>query len=230
MAMEAVRIAVEHMTPVMLLTDGYLVNGAEPWRLPDVETFPRIRVNRNVDSGSFQPYARNPETLVRPWVVPGAAGLEHRIGGLEKQDITGNVSYDPENHQHMIEVRAKKVANAAEIIPPVEVQGPQQGDLLVLSWGGTYGACTTAVQRAQAHDRSVAHAHLRWLNPFPANLGDILGAYERVLIPELNMGQLSLLIRNRYLIDTIGLNKVMGKPFAVHEVLSKILELTADNR
>jgi len=221
---EAWRIAVRFMTPVMLLSDGYIANGAEPWRIPEVENLPRLPIEHLLavpDGGPFYPYQRD-ERLSRPWVLPGTPELMHRIGGLEKQNITGSVSYDPLNHQEMTNIRAQKVANVARDIPPQAVQGPETGKLLVLSWGGTFGACTTAVAALQQEGASVAHAHLRHLNPFPANLGDVLRRYERVLIPELNMGQLRMLIRARYLIETVGLNKVQGKPFAVAEIMHRI--------
>ncbi len=167
------------------------------------------------------PYARN-DRLARPWALPGTPGLMHRVGGLEKQDVTGNVNYEPENHQHMVNIRAAKVAGIVRDIPPLEVQGPQTGKLLVLSWGGTYGSCATAAQKVQAKGGSVAHAHLRHLNPFPGNLGDVLKRYEKVLIPELNLGQLRLLIRGQFLVDAVGYNKVQGKPFTVTELVHKI--------
>jgi 2-oxoglutarate ferredoxin oxidoreductase subunit alpha len=228
-AQEAWRIAVRFMTPVCLLTDGYIANGSEPWRIPDIDSLPKIPIQHPgpAENGdAFMPYARD-ERLARPWAVPGTAGLMHRIGGLEKQDITGNVSYDPINHQHMVDLRERKVANIADDIPPQRVAGPESGELLVVSWGGTYGACATAVQQVQAAGKSVAHAHLRYLNPFPRNLGELLSRYDRVLIPELNLGQLLLLIRAKFLIDAIGLNKVQGKPFSVSEIVAKIEELVS---
>jgi len=226
-AQEAWRIATRFMTPVMLLSDGYIANGAEPWAIPRFEDLPAIPVEHppaSTNGAPFLPYQRNAR-LARPWALPGTPGLMHRLGGLEKEDVTGNVCYDPENHQHMTNVRAAKVANVAKDIPPQAVTGPESGDLLVLSWGGTYGACLTAVERARKQGLSVAHAHLRYLNPFPANLGEVLQHYEQVLIPELNMGQLRLLIRGNYMIDAVGLNKVKGKPFAVVEIVQKIKQL-----
>jgi 2-oxoglutarate ferredoxin oxidoreductase subunit alpha len=226
-AQEAWRIATRFMTPVMLLSDGYIANGAEPWAIPQFEDLPKIPVEHpgaRSNGAPFLPYQRD-QRLARPWALPGTPGLMHRVGGLEKEDVTGNVCYDPENHQHMTNVRAEKVANVAKDIPPQSVTGPESGDLLVLSWGGTYGACLTAVERARKQRLSVAHAHLRYLNPFPANLGEVLQRYETVLIPELNMGQLRLLIRAKYLIDAVGLNKVKGKPFAVVEIVQKIKQL-----
>ncbi|HUG69704.1 MAG TPA: 2-oxoacid:acceptor oxidoreductase subunit alpha [Pirellulaceae bacterium] len=225
-AIEAWRIATRFMTPVILLSDGYIANGSEPWLIPDADALPKIEVTHPgppQDGEAFMPYARN-ERLARPWAIPGTEGLMHRVGGLEKQDITGNVSYDPDNHQHMTDVRATKVANIADDVPLQEVSGPESGDLLVLSWGGTYGANTTAVKKCQKLGLSVAHAHLRYLNPFPKNLGEILDRYEKVLVPELNMGQLRMLIRDRFLKDAIGYNKVQGKPFTVAELVGKIQE------
>lgn len=229
-AQEAWRIATRFMTPVMILSDGYIANGSEPWRIPDYNQLPKIEVTHPgpmTNGDEFLPYQRN-ERLARPWALPGTEGLMHRVGGLEKQDITGNVSYDPENHQHMTNVRAQKVENVAKDIPPQKVIGPESGDVLVLSWGGTFGACVTAVDKCQDEGLAVAHAHLRWLNPFPANLGAILGRYQKVLIPELNMGQLRLLVRAKYLVDAVGLNKVKGKPFAVVEIVQKIKDLLAE--
>jgi 2-oxoglutarate ferredoxin oxidoreductase subunit alpha len=223
-AIEAWRIATRLMIPVIILSDGYLANGAEPWRIPEIAELPRITIKHappQEDDEQFLPYGRD-ELLARPWAIPGTAGLMHRIGGIEKQDGTGNISYDAENHEHMTRVRAAKVANVAQLVGPLEVLGPDQGDLLVLSWGGTYGACKTAVEKCQAEGLSVAHAHLRWLNPFPENLERVLKSYKRVLIPELNAGQLSLLIRGRFLVDARGFNKIKGRPFAVQELVERI--------
>jgi 2-oxoglutarate ferredoxin oxidoreductase subunit alpha len=221
---EALRIAVEFMTPVVFLSDGYIANGAEPWMVPKVSDVEPIMVDfltgPNVDD-EFHPYLRD-ERLVRPWAKPGTPGLEHRVGGLEKKDGTGNVEYSPENHQHMSDTRARKIANVADFIPEQEVDGAESGDLLVLSWGGTYGSCRTAVRQAQEDGKSVTHAHLRYLNPLPRNLEGIIRSYKKVLIPELNLGQLSLIIRSKYLVDAISFNKIQGKPFKVVEVLNKI--------
>ncbi len=222
--LEAWRIAVRYMVPVIVLSDGYIANGAEPWRIPRFEDLPRIPVEHpgpSLDDEPFLPYLRD-ERLSRPWALPGTPGLEHRIGGLEKQQVTGNVSYDAENHEFMVKLRAQKVENIAMDIPLQEVYGPQAGELLVLSWGGTYGACVTAVEQCQAEGLSVAHAQLRYLNPFPANLGEVLENFDRVLIPEWNMGQLRLLVRAKHLIDAQGLNKVKGKPFHVEEIVTAI--------
>jgi len=226
-AQEAWRIAVRYMTPVILMTDGYIANGSEPWRVPDLSELTPVEVKHPEGTSNgdhFQPYARD-KRLARPWAVPGTEGLAHRIGGLEKQDVTGNVSYDPLNHQHMVETRAAKVAGVADDIPLQELDGPDRGDLVVVSWGGPYGACATAVHRAQQRGQAVSHCHLRYLNPFPRNLPEILGRFKHVLIAELNLGQLRKLIRAEYLIDAIGLNKVQGKPFSVAEVDAKIDEI-----
>ena len=227
---EAWRIAVRFMTPVMVLTDGYLANGSEPWRIPDVNSMPPIEVKHpsaGHNGDVFHPYERD-ERLARPWALPGTPGLMHRIGGLEKQDITGNVNYEPENHQYMINTRARKVAGVANDIPDQEVDGRESGKLLVVSWGGTYGACATAVREASEAGGSAAHCHLRYLNPFPKNLGEVLGRYEKVLVPELNRGQLRMMLRAEYLVDAIGLNKIKGKPFTVSELVDKMQELLAD--
>ena len=225
MALEATRIAVTYMVPVIYLSDGYLANGAEPWNIPSVDDLPAIKVNNATDPEDFLPYQRDPETLARPWAIPGTPGLEHRLGGLEKQEGTGNVSYDPDNHQKMIELRAEKVARIARSIPDLEVHGDPEGDLLVLGWGSTYGSITSAVNRARDRGGRVSSAHLGHLNPFPANLEEVLGKFKKVLIPELNMGQLLLLIRARFCIDAIGLNKVQGQPFQIGEIEQKIEEL-----
>jgi 2-oxoglutarate ferredoxin oxidoreductase subunit alpha len=217
-AIEAWRIALKYMTPVIYLSDAFLATGAEPWKVPDVDDLPNIEVQNWTVKETFHPYDRDPVTLARPWAVPGTPGLEHRIGGLEKADITGNVSYDPENHHRMQTLRAQKVAGIADDIPDLVVYGPPNGELLILGWGSTYGAIRTAVDRLQAEGRSVSHAHLRHLNPFPRNTGDVLRSFKRVLIPEINLGQLRLLIRARYLIDAVGLNRVRGKPFRIAEV------------
>ncbi|MBX3442325.1 MAG: 2-oxoacid:acceptor oxidoreductase subunit alpha [Planctomyces sp.] len=225
MMLEALRIAVGFMTPVFLLTDGYIANGAEPWAIPKLADLHPIPVHHPAEPPTngdpFQPYLRD-EHLVRPWAIPGTAGLEHRIGGIEKADVTGNICYDAENHQHMTRIRAQKVANVAAAIPPQPVDGPASGDLLVVSWGGTFGAVRTATTAARRQGQSVAHAHLRYLNPFPANLGEVLRSYRRVLVPELNTGQLRMLLRATFLVDAIGFNKVQGKPFLVAELVSAI--------
>jgi len=221
-AMEAWRLAVRFMTPVILLSDGYIANGAEPWRIPRFSELRGISIEHpEAEDEAFRPYTRD-ERLARPWALPGTPELMHRIGGLEKADVTGNVSYDPDNHQHMVNLRAQKVANIANDIPPQSVDGPEDGELLVLSWGGTYGACTTAAKELRAEGLSVAHAHLRYMNPFPANLGEVLSSYRTVIIPELNRGQLAMLVRAEYSIEPVCLNKVQGKPFSVQEVTERI--------
>ncbi len=222
-AIEAWRIATEFMTPIFLLSDGYIANGAEPWKIPDFDALPKIKINHPTSfngDGKYLPYKRN-ENLARPWALPGTPELMHRIGGLEKEDVTGNISYDPKNHQHMVNTRAQKVANIANSIPEAEVDGPL-GGLLVVSWGGTYGACRTAVHSARADGLKVAHVHLRWLNPFPRNLGSLLGQFQSVLIPELNCGQLRSMINSQFPVRAAGLNKVQGKPFSVSEVVESI--------
>ncbi len=231
-AQEAWRIAAQYMTPVLLLSDGYIANGAEPWRIPNLSDLPKVEITHPTapsNGEAFLPYARN-ERLARPWALPGTPKLMHRIGGLEKQDLTGNVSYDPDNHQKMVKLRQQKVDGIANDIPLQTVHGPESGDLLVLSWGGTYGACVTAVERCQRAGHSVAHAHLRYLNPFPRNLGDLLNSYEKVLIPELNMGQLRTLIQAKYVRPTRGYNKIKGRPFDVAELVDAIEQYLREPR
>lgn len=224
-AVEAFRIAVRYMTPVFILSDGYIANGSEPWRIPEAEEIPKIDRPRTVSADDFQPYARDPATLARPWVVPGTPGMEHTIGGLEKQDIRGTVSYDSENHQRMVHLRMQKIQGIANDIPPLQVFGPAQGELLVLGWGSTFGAIWHAVQNAQKQGLSVAGANLRYLNPFPANLGKVVRNYRQVLIPELNAGQLRLLVRAEFLVDAVGLNKIAGQPFRTDEIEQQILAM-----
>ena len=228
MAIEAFRIATKYMTPVLFLSDGYLGNGAEPWRIPKLEDLPRIEVRFQESMKDFQPYARDPKTLARPWAIPGTPGLEHRIGGLEKEDVTGNVSYDPLNHEKMIHLRAEKIERIAEDIAPLKVRGPDSGKLLVVGWGSTHGAITTAVASVQRRGAPVASVHIRHLYPFPKDLGSILKRYDKILVPELNLGQLRMLLRARYLVDAIGLNKVQGKPFRVREIVAEINRILGD--
>jgi 2-oxoglutarate ferredoxin oxidoreductase subunit alpha len=223
---EAVRIAVEHMTPVIFLSDGYIANGAEPWKFPTSEQLPPIHAKFKTDLGhgetKFQPYQRD-EKLVRPWAVPGTPGLEHRIGGLEKENITGNVSYDPENHQLMVKIRQERVDRIADYIPEQQIDnGPAKGDVLVLGWGSTYGVIKTAVEQLIQEGKSVAHAHLRYMRPFPRNLGQILSNYNTVLVPEINNGQLVKIIRDKYLVDAKPYNKVMGIPITRAELIEAI--------
>ncbi|HLF55461.1 MAG TPA: 2-oxoacid:acceptor oxidoreductase subunit alpha, partial [Thermoanaerobaculia bacterium] len=222
-AIEACIWATRYMTPVVLLSDGYLANGAEPWLLPRVEDLPDFPVRFRESPEGFLPYLRDPETLARPWAIPGTPGLEHRIGGIEKQDVTGNVSYDPDNHERMIGLRAEKVARIAREIPDLEVVGdPQGGPLLVLGWGSTAGAITGAVNLARREGLPVSRAHLHHLNPFPRNLGDVLARFERVLVPEMNTGQLALLLQGKFLKPVISFPKVQGKPFFRNEIYGKI--------
>ena len=222
-AFEAVRIAVKYMTPVIILTDGDLANGAEPWRVPKAAELPKIPVESRTDPKGYFPYLRDPTTLSRPWAIPGTPELEHRIGGLEKEYLTGNVSYSPTNHEQMVRVRARKIAGIAREIPPTQVDGPDSGDLLVLGWGSTYGAIAAATHELrEKKGKSVAQVHLRYLNPLPSDLGTILHRYKKVLVPEMNLGQLVRLVRAEYLIDAIGFNKIQGQPFKVTELISKI--------
>jgi 2-oxoglutarate ferredoxin oxidoreductase subunit alpha len=227
-AIETVRIALKYRTPVFLLSDGYLANGAEPWLLPDLSKLPEIAVPFATEpnhDGDFWPFLRDPETLARPWAIPGTPGLMHRIGGLEKEDGTGNISYDPENHERMVRLRAAKVAGIANDIPDVEVDDVDGARLLVLGWGSTWGSIQAGVRRVRVRGRKVARAHLMHLNPFPKNLGEVLSRYERVLVPEMNLGQLSRLIRAEFLVDAISMNKVKGVPFRAAEIEAKIMEL-----
>jgi 2-oxoglutarate ferredoxin oxidoreductase subunit alpha len=220
--LEAFELAVRYMTPVIVLSDSYLANSSEPWRIPDVEALPQWPVAFENRARGFEPYARDPETLARPWAIPGTPGLEHRIGGLSKQDVTGDVSYDPDNNERMARLRAEKVAGIARELPPVELNGPEGGDLLVVGWGGTHGAITTAVDQARGDGRAVSSLHLRHLNPFPSNLGDVLHGFERVLVAELNLGQLVRLLRAEYLVPTESLTRLTGQPFQVAEIRDRI--------
>jgi 2-oxoglutarate ferredoxin oxidoreductase subunit alpha len=230
MAYEAVRIAVKYMVPVMVLSDGYLANGSEPWLIPDVKSLPDIDVQFRTDPEGFFPYLRDAATLARPWVRPGTPGLEHRIGGIEKQDVTGNISYEPENHDHMVRTRAEKVRRVAQEIPPTSINGPATGDVLVVGWGGTYGAITAAVEEAQMEGKGVASVHLRHLNPLPPDLGQILGQYRRVLVPEINSGQLVRVLRAEYLVDAVGYNRVSGMPLASQDILEAINQILEEKR
>lgn len=222
LAMEAFRIAVRHMTPVFVLSEGYLANSSEPWRIPPLESLQPVTVEHADAADGFEPYARDPDTLARPWAVPGTPGLEHRLGGLEKAPGSGAVSYAPLDHETQCRLRAQKIARIADSAPQLAVTGADPGELLVLSWGGVYGAALTAVQRAHARGGSVGHAHLRYLNPFPRNLDAVLARYRRVLIPELNSGQLALLIRARGGVEVTSLSKLQGQPFTVAEIADKI--------
>jgi 2-oxoglutarate ferredoxin oxidoreductase subunit alpha len=224
-ALEASRIAIKYMVPVIILSDGYLANGAEPWRIPEVSELPEIPVHFETNPVGFQPYRRNPETLARPWAIPGTPGLEHRIGGIEKQDVTGNVNYDPLNHEHMVRTRAAKVQAVANDIPDAVPEGDPSGDLLIVAWGSTHGPITAALKSQRAKGARIGHLHLRHLNPWPKNLGEVLKRYRQVLVPEMNMGQLVMLLRAKYLVDAQGLNKIQGKPFKEAEIESKIEEM-----
>ena len=225
MAIEAFRIAIRYMTPVFLLSDGYVANNSEPWKIPAPDSIAAIDAEPYTDPDDYQPYMRDPQTLARPWVLPGTPGMEHRIGGLGKQDVTGNVSYAPEDHERIVHTRAAKIRGIADYIPELEVTGPEQGDLLVLGWGGTYGAIRAAVEQVQGEGLDVAYAHLRYLNPFPRNLGNALGRYKQVLVPELNLGQLALLLQAHFPVRVVKLNKVQGCPFQIREVAAKIRQV-----
>lgn len=220
-AIEAARLATTYMVPVVLLSDGYIANGAEPWPLPDIDAIPDMHVEFRTDPEGYLPYERDPATLARPWVRPGTPGLQHRIGGLEKADGTGNVSYDAENHQKMCQLRAAKVKRIANTLPPTEVEGDDEGTL-VLGWGSTYGAIRMAVEQLRADGIKVGHAHLRYINPLPNDLGSILARYRRVIVPEMNLGQLSKIIRAEYLVDAIPLTKIQGLPFLTRELVEGI--------
>jgi 2-oxoglutarate ferredoxin oxidoreductase subunit alpha len=224
-ALEASRIAIKYMVPVIVLTDGYLANGAEPWRVPDVADLPEIPVKFATDPEGFLPYSRHPETLARPWAVPGTPGLEHRVGGLEKQDGTGNVNYEPLNHEKMIHLRAAKVEAIVREVPDAIPAGDPEGDLLLVGWGSTYGAITAAFRAARERGRKIGHVHLRHLNPLPKNLGEVMKRYRKVMVPEMNLGQLVWVLRAKYLVDAQGFNKVQGKPFKQSEIEAKIEEV-----
>lgn len=224
-AYEACRIAVKYMTPVILLSDGYTGNGAEPWKIPSLEELPPIPYKRDYDPDTFEPYERDPENLARPWAIPGTKGLEHRVGGLEKKHIVGSVSHDPDNHDFMVKIRAQKIKSIVKEIPPTKIDGPESGELLVLTWGGTYGAVKTAVEQCRKKGLTVSHLQLRWINPLPSDLGDKIRKFKKILIPEINLGQLNVLIRANYLLDTISYNRVRGLPFTAKEIQNKIEEI-----
>jgi 2-oxoglutarate/2-oxoacid ferredoxin oxidoreductase subunit alpha len=226
-AVEASRIAVKYMVPVIILSDGYLANGAEPWKIPDLDSIPDFTVKFASDPVDFKPYRRNPDTLARPWAIPGTLGLEHRVGGLEKQDVTGNINYEPLNHENMVRIRAAKVEGIVQDIPDLVPAGDPDGDLLVVAWGSTHGAITAAVKSQRELGHRIGHAHLRHLNPLPKNLGEILKRYKKVLVPELNMGQLLWLLRAKYLVNATGLNKIQGRPFKQSELEQKIAALVS---
>ncbi|HET9527281.1 MAG TPA: 2-oxoacid:acceptor oxidoreductase subunit alpha [Pyrinomonadaceae bacterium] len=224
MAIEAVRLAFKYMSPVFYLSDGYLANGAEPWAIPAIDSLPKIEVKFATDPATFMPYSRDELTLARPFALPGTPGLEHRIGGIEKQHITGNVNYDPENHHLMVKLRQEKIDRAVQDVPLVEVMGEKTAKVLVLGWGSTYGSISSAVEKMQREGKSVSSAHLRYLNPFPRNLGEVLAGFETVIIPEMNLGQLCTMIRARYLVDAVPFSKVKGRPFQIREIVRKVEE------
>src|ERR1700736_4532679 len=224
-AVEACRIALKYMIPVIILSDGYLANGAEPWRIPDVADIPGIQVKFATDPVGFLPYKRDPQTLARPWAIPGTPGLEHRIGGIEKQDVTGNINYEPLNHEHMVRLRAAKVESVAIDIPPVIPEGDESGDLLIIAWGSTHGPITAALNAQREKGRKIGHVHLRYLNPLPRDLGEVISRYKKVLVPEMNMGQLLMILRAKYLVDAQGYNKIQGQPFKQSEIEAKIEEI-----
>src|SRR5690348_5558246 len=225
MALEASRIALKYMVPVIVLSDGYLANGAEPWRIPKVEEIAAFPVKFANNPDGFLPYKRDPQTLARPWAVPGTPGLEHRIGGLEKQDVTGNVNYEPLNHEKMVRLRAAKVEAIGQDVPDVIAAGDPDGDLLIIGWGSTYGSITAALKAQRAAGHRIGHVHLRYLNPLPRNLGEVMERYSKVLVPEMNMGQLSWILRAKYLVDVEGYNKIQGQPFKQAELEAKIEEV-----
>ncbi|HEY4951067.1 MAG TPA: 2-oxoacid:acceptor oxidoreductase subunit alpha [Candidatus Acidoferrales bacterium] len=224
-ALEASRIAIKYMVPVIILSDGYLANGAEPWKIPTVAELPQIPVHFETNPEGFLPYKRNPSTLARPWAIPGTPGLEHRVGGIEKQDVTGNINYEPLNHEHMVRTRAEKVEGIAQDIPEIVPEGDQSGDLLIVAWGSTAGPITAAMKPMREKGHRIGHVHLRHLNPLPRNLGDILKRYKKILVPEMNMGQLSMILRAKFLVDAESYGKIQGKPFKQSEIEAKIEEL-----
>src|SRR5258708_5944402 len=224
-AIEASRIAVKYMVPVIILSDGYLANGAEPWRIPELSDIPDSRVKFASDPNGFLPYKRDPQTLARPWAVRGTPGFEHRIGGLEKQDPTGNINYEPLNHENMVRIRAAKVAAIAQDIPNVLPAGDLEGDLLIVAWGSTSGSITAALKAQRARGRKIGHLHLRYINAPPSNAAYISHHYTRTLVPELNMGQLLWVLRAKYLVDAVGLNKIQGRPFNQADLKPKIEEM-----
>jgi 2-oxoglutarate ferredoxin oxidoreductase subunit alpha len=224
-ALEASRIALKYMVPVIVLSDGYLANGAEPWRIPDLKELPDFPVTFRKEAEGFQPYARNEQTLARPWAVPGTPGLEHRVGGLEKQEVTGNVNYEPLNHERMVQLRAKKVELVVQDVPDVVPAGDPEGDLVLVGWGSTYGSITAALRAQREKGKKIGHVHLRHLNPLPKNLGEVLKRYKKVVVPEMNLGQLVWMLRAKYLVDAISYSKVQGKPFKQSEIEAKIEEV-----
>ncbi len=228
MTIEASRLALKYMTPVILLTDGYIAQGTEPWRIPEMDELPDITPKFCEDPENFAPYTRDPDTLARMWAVPGMQGMEHRIGGLEKQDVSGIVSQDPDNHQKMVELRQEKISRIASDIPKLEVMGDPDADLLLIGWGSSYGAIKSAIDQSMKEGAKVAYIHIKHLNPFPANLREIINNYSTILVPEMNMGQLKTILLSTFLKPMIGLNKVQGQPFKSSEIKSKIDELLSE--
>src|ERR1700675_330639 len=224
-ALEASRIALKYMVPVIVLSDGYLANGAEPWRIPTAEEIPPIPVKFETNPEGFYPYKRDPQTLARPWAIPGTPGLEHRIGGIEKQDVTGNINYEPLNHEKMVRIRAAKVEAVAQDIPDLVPAGDPDGDLLIVAWGSTYGPITAGMKTMRAKGHLIGHVHLRHPNPLARNLGELMTRYRHVLVPEMNLGQLSMILRAKYLVDAQGYNKIQGQPFKQSEIEAKIEEI-----
>jgi 2-oxoglutarate ferredoxin oxidoreductase subunit alpha len=224
-ALEASRIALKYMVPVIVLSDGYLANGAEPWKIPTLEELPEFPVRFRTDPEGFLPYSRDPHTLARPWAVPGTPGLEHRIGGLEKDDGSGNVNYEPLNHEKMVRLRAAKVEAVVQDVPDAIAAGDPDGELLLVGWGSTYGSITAALRAQRLKGRRIGHVHLRHLHPLPRNLGDVMKRYRKVVVPEMNMGQLLWVLRAKYLVDAEGFNKIQGKPFKQAEIEAKIEEV-----
>lgn len=229
MAIEAFRLAIKYMTPVIYLSDGYLANGAEPWRIPELESLPKIEVKYWTNPEGFAPYRRDPKTLARPWVMPGTPGLEHRIGGIEKQDVTGNVSYDPDNHEKMTRLRAEKIERIADDIPEAGLTGEDKGELLIVGWGSTYGAIHSATNRLRKEGYEVSSLHLRYLNPFQKNVEEVVGNFNKILVPELNAGQLVLLLRGKFLVNAVSLSKVKGQPFSIQEIVNGAKKLLQGN-
>lgn len=227
-AIEAVRLSIVGMTPVMYLSDGYLANGSEPWAIPDLDSMPKIKVDHPTNPEGFKPYNRDEKTLARPWALPGTAGFEHRIGGIEKANITGNISYDPANHEAMVKLRAEKIARLAQFIPLAQTTGPDSGDILIIGWGGTYGAITSATENLQKEGFKVSSLHIRYLNPFPSNLEKIVRSFKTVIVAELNMGQLSTILRGKYALDIKSITKVQGQPFKISEIVDGVKNIVSN--
>jgi len=228
MVLEAFRLALKYMTPVIVLSDGGLANASEPWKIPDENQLPDLKPDFHTEQANFSPYQRNQQTLARNWAIPGTPGLEHRLGGLEKDSVTGEISYEPENHERMVLLRDEKIKRIKNDLPPLEIIGPEKNDLLVVTWGSVYGPAFSAIEELQEQGHPVSMVHLRHLNPFQKNLESILNNFEKVLVPEMNLGQLSRLLRAEFLVETIPFAKVQGRPFLISEIRSRILELLAE--